>query len=77
VVTPSTIPVLAAPAPSGHTPGEMFDSSWVKQLTQSGTHCVGTQAEVVKFLVIDTALPPLILVEPNGVQLSVQLDGGM
>jgi hypothetical protein len=72
------MPVLAAGASSGHTPGLMFDVSSIPgQLWQRGIHCVGAQALDVTFLVNDTVYPPVTLYERTGVQLSVQLAGGV
>ena len=78
MVTPPTMPVLAAGASSGHTPGLMFDVSSIPgQLWQRGIHCVGAQALAVTFLVNDTVYPPVMLYERTGVLLSVQLAGGV
>jgi hypothetical protein len=78
VVTPFTMPVLAAGASSGHTPGLMFDvSSRSGQSSQRGTHWVGAQSVAVAFLVRATVIPSMELYERNGVPLSLQLAGGV
>ena len=71
------MPVLAAGASSGHTPGLMFEVSSISgQLWQPGIHCVGAQAVAVTFLVNETVYPPVTLYERTGVRLSVQLAAG-
>jgi hypothetical protein len=72
------MPVLAAGASSGHTPGLIFDvSSRSGQSSQRETHCVGAQSVAVAFLVRATVIPSVELYERNGVQLSLQLAGGV
>jgi hypothetical protein len=77
-VTPPSMPVLAAGASSGHTPGLIFEvSSTSGQLWQPWIHCVGAQSAAVTFLVNDTVYPLVKLHELTGVQLSVQLASGV